>query len=601
MSFYRRDLTPAQPDQISTLNHFDDRRREAWRRRAALVIGLVLGLATGFWSRQFTNMWPAAAVLDIGVAIYFALCLFHLQRRARIAIPLVTSALLLPPLAGMLKYQYLFAPATFSDLFEVSGLVRHYGLYGWIIVALCGAIMLVMCGLFCWNLRRPGWVGILLWVPALAFWLMVAAKLALPFAIADSLPSVPVLGRGLVSMPPPVLFGNWTSFLRSALVYADRIPMIARMRGAAQPDFGFIDDTLTDPARRNVYYIVLESFMDPLAIKGARYSPDPFAPLFQHWRGESGLRGQSPVFGNRSAESEFEILCGLPVTFEGAPVVFPQITAAEVDCLPRKLARLGWHTDSRTIADPRLYNYGLIYPKLGFQDRYFADSLSTDDVDELDNPSAAAVLSLHQQHIDDLLRDGRPFFTYLFGTFGHIPYGLDPNKRPSVIATNDPGIDLTAYANNVHYTSLEVAGFVDKVLAKDPAALIVAMGDHHPILRDLGDGIDYPGDTLARQDVPLLIIDGTKGFVPLHGRLPLYEVPSVVADILTGGKFCQQNHCSLRHDPALRPLPEAMLVTDRMTQMTVDCFREAHNPLCRPVEKRVAGYQAALATFLGDQ
>jgi hypothetical protein len=200
-----------------------------------------------------------------------------------------------------------------------------------------------------------------------------------------------------------------------------------------------------------------------------------------------------------------------------------------------------------------------------------------------------------------LLVRGKPFFTYVFGTFGHFPYALDTSKRPYTISVNSGSADLTAYVNSAHYTSLAVAAYVSEILTKDPKALIVAFGDHRPVLRETSAPIDYPGDVLLRQDVPLLIIDGTRGFIPLHGRLPFYEVPAVIADILTKGAFCQKNTCMHQQDVALRPLPEALLATDRISGRTVDCLQNASDKLCADTGRQTARYQAALATMLGDQ
>lgn len=578
-----------------------DRRR--WVARTAFAIACLQTLITALWGRQFAHRmeWLGGAILEFGFTAYFALCLLHLQKRPLVAIPLVTLGLLFLPAAGMVKYQYLMDPGGLADFFEVGGLVRHYGIYGWLTAAAFLVIVGALIALFIWNMRRVPYTGAVLWLPAIAFWCVVIAKLSLPVPIASSLPSAPPLGLGFVSLPSPVLFGNWGGFLRSALTYADRLSIVAELRHDYEPDFGFIDDSVTGAERRNVYLFVLESFIDPTSIAGTSYSEDPFAPLFQQWRHDSGLKALSPVFGNRSADAEFEALCGLPVTFVGTPVVFPQLQAGDLDCLPRKLAKLGWRTETRTIADPHIYNYGTTYPKIGFQHLYFADSVVTDDVDGLSVPSAEAVLSQHRQHTDELLRDGQPFFSAVFGTFGHIPYTLDTAKRPYSIRANSDSFDLTAYINTVHYTSLAVADYVDHIRKVDPDALIIAYGDHHPILRATEAPVDYPGDRMRRQDVPLLIIDGPRGFVPLHGRVPLYALPGIVSDILTKGGYCRANHCLQDQATLLRPLPDALLMLDRASDRMVDCYQDQANPLCSGAELQAKRFQAALATMLDDQ
>lgn len=540
-------------------------------------------------------------MLEFGFTAYFSLCLLQVQRKIWGAAPVIGVVLVALPAIAMAKYQYLTAPATFADLFSLGDLVRHYGLHGWI-AAVCGLILIALGSLlFCWNWQRPSAIGFILWAPATAFWLLIAAKLFLPWSYAQALPSPAPLKPGNVSLPLQVLDGNWGSFLRSAYVYADRRAISARLRTIADPDFGFMGTSLQGAEQRNVHFVVLESFMDPKAIEGSAYNVDPFSGLMQEWRDKDALTAMSPVFGNRSADAEFEALCGLPVTMEGAPVVFPQVQPAELDCLPRKLARLGWLTEAHTITDPHVYNYGKVYPKLGFTNLYFADSLVTDDIDGSQMPSAAVTLSANLRHVGDLTNTGQPYFTYVFGAFGHFPYPLDVGRRPYVVTSNARSSDVQAYVNSVYYSSLALDQYVNAVRATDPNALIVAFGDHRPVLRDSEPPIEYPGDPLHRQDVPLLIIDGAHGIVPLRGRVPLYHLPGIVADLLTNGKYCEHNRCQHREGWAMRPLPERLILVDRQTGRIADCSTHTNEALCENAGRQSARFQSALITLIGDQ
>jgi hypothetical protein len=569
-----------------------------------LLLAALQASATAIWARDLvpTLELVCATILEFLLTGYFAFCLLQWQRRLVLARLLVVPLLLLPPVIGMAKYHFMTEPAGFGDLFQLSNLVRHYGLYGWVGAVCAAALFGSMAILYLRNLRWPAVNGLVLSLPALGFWGFIVMKLLLPPAVAVELPSMPPQRLDMVAFPTPALFGNWGAFLRSAVIYADRTGTIARLRQSAEADFGFIGGTLENPDRRNVYFIVLESFMDPTAIAGTIYSKDPFSPLFQQWRTTSPLTAMSPVFGGRSADAEFEAYCGLPVTFEGAPVVFPQLQPAEIDCLPRKLARLGWQTETLTIADPHVYNYGATYPKLGFQAIHLKDAVITDDLDSLGMPAAHEVLATHLRHVDRLLASGKPFLAAVFGTYGHFPYPLDKTKRPHVISDNSGSSNVTAYANTVHYTSTAVADYVAALRARDPNALIVAFGDHHPILLETRAPVDYPGVKMARQDTPLLIIDGPRGFVPLQGRVPLYSLPDIVSNILTQGRYCQTNRCRFMESRVERPLPDALLASSRKTGRIVNCFDAgvATDALCDGADDQAKRYQAALATLLGN-
>jgi hypothetical protein len=592
-------LSAPAPSELATIAKSRS-RKDMW---GAALVGAAQITLTIAWARQVTPdlQWLGGAIIEFFLTSYFAFCLLQWQWRFLTGLMLVTPALLLPPLAGMTKYQYLLDTAGFDDLFELPNLVRLYSIHGWLAAAAAVAVTGGLAFLYVRNLRRPPLGSLVLWLLPICFWGLVALKLLLPPAMAAKLPSMPPLRDDHAVLPSPVLFGNWGAFLRSAVIYADRSTTIARLRTSAKPDFGFLAGTLENPERRNVYFIVLESFMDPAAISGAVYSQDPFSPLFRQWRETSNLTVMSPVFGWRSADAEFEAYCGLPVTFEGAPVVFPQLQPAEIDCLPRKLAKLGWQTETHTISDPHIYNHGGSYPKLGFQQRYYLDSFTGDDFDAPGMPSAQQVFSAQLQHIDRLLASGQPFLTAVFGTFNHVPYRLDKAKRPYVITENANNADLLAYINSVYYASRATEDYIKAILAKDASALIVAFGDHRPILLDMVAPVDYPGTRLTRQDTPLLIIDGPRGFVPLRGHVPMYSVPEIVSNVLTHGRYCQTHRCSFADDNIERPLPDILLVGDRATGQIRNCPTSAADAQCRKAVDQANRYQAALATLLGNE
>ena len=66
---------------------------------------------------------------------------------------------------------------------------------------------------------------------------------------------------------------------------------------------------------RNVHMIVLESFWDAALLTGSGLSEDPLDPEFRKlWQAAGNSHVLSPVFGGYTANPEFEVLCGMPVT-----------------------------------------------------------------------------------------------------------------------------------------------------------------------------------------------------------------------------------------------------------------------------------------------
>jgi hypothetical protein len=153
--------------------------------------------------------------------------------------------------------------------------------------------------------------------------------------------------------------------------------------------------------------------------------------------------------------------------------------------------------------------------------------------------------SLYRQVFDKLStrpEASRPLFNYILTIFGHWDYPLN-DARPTVVESESNVPLVGAYANTVWYKSREFMQMLSDLRARDPDALIVAFGDHRPML-----GVKYAGYVesgllnRSRSDftpvmyersvtTPLLIIDGRNG--PLDvGTIPLYVLPGVVLRLL---------------------------------------------------------------------
>jgi hypothetical protein len=136
-----------------------------------------------------------------------------------------------------------------------------------------------------------------------------------------------------------------------------------------------------------------------------------------------------------------------------------------------------------------------------------------------------------------------PRLVYISTDSGHYPFTLDPVRRPALISSDSKDPLLTAYANAVYYDSGELADFIARIRARDPDAVILAFGDHLPVLgRGLQDYMRSGLMSRREQDVtpqmvetgqstPLLLIDGRRGPLKL-GHVSLFELPRLVLSLL---------------------------------------------------------------------
>jgi hypothetical protein len=103
---------------------------------------------------------------------------------------------------------------------------------------------------------------------------------------------------------------------------------------------------------------------------------------------------------------------------------------------------------------------------------------------------------------------------------------------------------VTDYMNAIHYLTVAVDGFVNRLMEHDPESLIVVGGDHAPALGPDFEGQRAGGLNPAEEpdpfghatlyEVPLILLDRGE-IVPLR-RLPTYLIPYAVVDRLAPGE-----------------------------------------------------------------
>lgn len=358
---------------------------------------------------------------------------------------------------------------------------------------------------------------------------------------------------------------------------SDSAPSLTRVAEAAQSlqpvvhmavltsDTAPVPAAMAPEVKRNVHVILLESFWDPSVLKEADFSRDPFDAEFRAlWEETGNSRALVPVFGGYTANSEFEALCGFPVTQDW--VFFEARLRNASPCLPRTLSDAGYTT---LVSHPNVaafWNRVNAYDRAGFNLYWSAKDFWLDDM----NGEFLSDASLYRQvlsKIDPLLETRTPTFNYILTFFGHLEYPLN-DDRPNVVraraADADPVVER--YANTVYYKSRELIAFLKELRRKDPDAVIVLFGDHLPFLG--GNLETYAKSGVLAQDrakfddrmfrdqysTPLIVIDGRNGPVKL-GSVPLYRVPSVVLSLLGKALPSVMDMTRMPQGMVVRPLP----------------------------------------------
>ena len=314
---------------------------------------------------------------------------------------------------------------------------------------------------------------------------------------------------------------------------------------------------------RNIHIVLLESFWDPNELKKAHYKQNPLAPDFRKlWKSAGYSHALDPVFGGYTANSEFEVLCGFPVTKDN--VKFERQLLNVVPCLPHILADKGYRTVVSHPNVPVFWNRTNAYRNIGFQTYWSIQDFALDDM----NREFLSDASLYRQVMEKIsgsLDTKQPILDYIVTYFGHWNYPLS-ESRPNKIRSRSQVEEVSAYADTVYYKSRELMAFLDQLRQRDPDSIIVVFGDHLPFLGENFAGY-VDSDVLAsnRSDftpamfkfyvsTPLIIIDGKNGPVKT-GSLPLYQVPKLLLNLLNYNEPSIMDYVTPLSDMHVRPLP----------------------------------------------
>jgi hypothetical protein len=356
-------------------------------------------------------------------------------------------------------------------------------------------------------------------------------------------------------------------------------------------------------APRNIHLVVVESLTDPAWYPGFDLDV-PLPPLFERWRGVD-TRALSPVFGNRSSNAEFELLCGVPSMVGPSEIVFWRLPARPLPCLTRRLTGLGYRSVSLVPSAAEIFNAGLAYDAIGFERSLFDRDL---DMSDLDGQflSAESTLAPHWQARAPLIGTG-PLLSYVFVTASHYPYALDQRRRPAAVQAQHAPAIMVDYANVISYAARAIDRFVARLQAGDPNGLIVILGDHAPPLGSnflgyrkggrIAAGERAPLRQAALYEVPLLVLD--RGELLPVGRLPTYQIPYLLLDRLTEGAFCHRNGCAWDGQWGLRPFRDLILSFETHGAAARACAPASATEPCKQALEVTRAWQRELARMIG--
>lgn len=311
-------------------------------------------------------------------------------------------------------------------------------------------------------------------------------------------------------------------------------------------------------AKRNVYVVLLESFIHPSDLKNFSYKPNPVTGYFKRAGDEAPSNAYSPTFGGESARVEFEILCGVPEFELFGAVTLNSLGLRHVPCLPELLAKAGYRTVASTPAPEYFFNYKTAYRTLGFSETYFDADFDMNDLDGL-WLSYESTLVQNLSRIRSYLADNRkkPLFNYVFLMSGHAPFKLNEERRPRRIIVEPPGHALWDRIVNIsYYGMVAVNDYIGALKRMDPDAIVLLITDHLPPLlarEYLKAGYQgfNPRFPITSRRVFLSVMDRYEE-IPA-GNLAYWEIPHLLLRLLVKENRCPDGDCFFQSPFMIRP------------------------------------------------
>jgi len=311
----------------------------------------------------------------------------------------------------------------------------------------------------------------------------------------------------------------------SSFIYYDSTSHMAKKKLLKYKDIKIDIDKSLFPAskiteKRNIYLIVLESFIDPRLLKDISYNRSPLSSKLKKYLGKEGFsHPESPVYGGGTAQAEFELLTGIPALAKIKSIEFNTLEGEKMSSFVNSLQKEGYQSYASIATNSEYFNSILAYKSIGLKHLQFLEETDAyvprkGDVHIFDGD----LFDYNLKRIKSFSKN-KPYIFYTLGMYGHIPYERNTALRPSVIHPSIDDYQIEHIVNQFYYRTKALGEYIDKILAQDPHCIIYVSSDHLPAI--LSDKIKYI--KYQTVNISLLLIDGKN--VPLPRALRYYKIP----------------------------------------------------------------------------
>ena len=236
--------------------------------------------------------------------------------------------------------------------------------------------------------------------------------------------------------------------------------------------------------RPNIYIVLVESFWDALPFL-PQINFDPFSKEFRQKHNELGKKyAVVPHISGGTAQSEFEILCGLP-NYNQA-VLFKHSINSNIDCLPNVLKKLGYQTFAMHPGLFNMYNRNNTYPKIGFEHYIYSNQIYDLLVAKKLNQNSPAIrtadgffLEAAGRFIEYNNKVHSKNLYYILTKGLHFPF-KNTTEADDKALNSISNLQFRNYLALTNKSAQVLMNFYNLIKSTDPTGIIIITGDHSP-------------------------------------------------------------------------------------------------------------------------
>ena len=290
--------------------------------------------------------------------------------------------------------------------------------------------------------------------------------------------------------------------------------------------------------KRDIYIVVLESFIDPRLLKNITFNRSPlYEGMNKYLHNGNFSHTVSPIYGGGTSQAEFEILTGVHAFGALNTSEFNVLHGKKTSGFVDELTAAGYDNIAFIATKSIYYNSAVAYRSLGLNNIHFLEEVSDFSL----NPQDDRIFDgdLYDYALKKRAQLQKPFLLYALGMYGHIPFKRNKTLRPDIITTNINDPIINNIANQFYYRTKALSHYIDQILQTDKNAIILVSSDHLPPI--LNQGVHYSKE--RHVNISLLLVDGKP--VDLDQK-KYYEFSKVILQTLTDQPLAQSSQHTMK-------------------------------------------------------